>query len=438
MALLLKDNRKGQVLVIVAIIIIVLMGVAALAIDVGRAYGVKAKLNAAVDVAAISAGRVVGKGAARVKSQAQEVFSANYPAGLLGSTVSVPETSATHNADGSWTIVVTASAQLPTSFAAVIGKQDLDVRASATTTVRTLDMILVLDTSGSLNEPPTTPALLRTAARDFITRFDPDSDRIGLVRYASGAITDVPITSTKGYNTSMIDSAIASLEVKGSTASEDALRIAKKQLDSIPADSRNSLRVIVLFTDGAPNTIAGNFLSGGGIANLYSEIENMEGKATRLYQTNEQENELVKSPFSEDTLPDTDFTGSVNLRSDLKPPTRIFIPSGTSITNTKCNVNRAARNMLENVAHAARSESDPIRIFTIGLGRRLWDLEVTGCDYDKHKESGENILRRLANVESADTYNKSQKTGMYIHAEDGSQLNAAFQRVANQILRLSK
>jgi Flp pilus assembly protein TadG len=435
---LLKNNRKGQVLVIVAIIIIVLMGVAALAIDLGRAYGVKAKLNAAVDVAAISAGRVVGKGEDRVKSQAQEVFSANYPNGLLGSTVSAPETSATHNSDGSWTINVTASAQLPTSFAAVIGRQDLDVRASATTTVRTLDMILVLDTSSSLKEPEDTPGLLRQAARDFITRFDPESDRIGLVHYASGAITDVPITITKGYNARGIDDVIKELVVDGRTASEDAMRIAKEQLDAIPADSgmRNSLRVIVLFTDGAPNTIAGKFLSGGGKANLYSDIVNMVGQATELYETDEQFKHA--GSFKGATLPDTDYTGSVNLRSDLNPPTRIFIPSGTSITNTKCNVNRAARNMLENVAHAARSESDPIRIFTIGLGRRLRDLEVTGCDYDKNKESGENILRRLANVEGADTYNNSQKTGMYIYADDASQLNAAFQRVANQILRLSK
>jgi Flp pilus assembly protein TadG len=432
---LLNDNKKGQVLVIVAIIIIVLMGIAALAIDFGRAYGVKAKLNAAVDVAAISAGRVVGKGAARVKSQAQEVFSANYPAGLLGSTVSDPETSATHNADGSWTIVVTASAQLPTSFAAVIGRKDLDVRASGTVTVRTLDMMVVLDTSTTLNNPTGTPDLLKTAARKFITRFDPDSDRIGLVHYASGAITDVPITATKGYNADTIDRAISHLDVSGCTASGDAMRVAKAQLDAIPEDLRNSLRVIVLFTDGAPNTIAGKFLSGGGTANLYSDWENMSGPATDLYRTSQQF-EYV-GYFGGNTLPDTDYTGTVNLRSDLNPPTRTFIPSGTPIQNTKCNVNRAARSMLENVAHAARSESDPIRIFTIGLGYWLTTQEVQGCGYDS-RESGENILRRMANVEGVDTYNKSQHSGMYIYAKDATQLNAAFQRVANQILRLSK
>ena len=50
-------------MVIVALALVVLVAIAGLAIDAGVAYGVKAKLSAAVDAAAIEAGRAVGTGA---------------------------------------------------------------------------------------------------------------------------------------------------------------------------------------------------------------------------------------------------------------------------------------------------------------------------------------------------------------------------------------
>jgi len=54
------------------------------------------------------------------------------------------------------------------------------------------------------------------------------------------------------------------------------------------------------------------------------------------------------------------------------------------------------------------------------------------------EEWGENILKRLANSADSDTYNSSQPTGMYVFASDETQLDAAFQTIANQILRLTK
>jgi Flp pilus assembly protein TadG len=443
-----RRNPKGQVLVLLALMLVVLLGIAALAVDFGRAYGVRAKLNAAVDVAAISAGRAVSGGRSAITTQATNVFNANYPAGLLGATVTDPVTNALQNTDGSWTITVSATASLPTGFAGVLGWQNIPVSASATSHVRTLDMVLVLDSSGSL-APPFSPAttmdLLRGAAQNFIQKFNVTSDRVGLIHFASGAVTDQTITTTKGFNLSAIQGSIGRIVIPpspspvGNTASEEAMRLAKAQLDAIPASSQNNLRVIVLFTDGAPNVIAGNFGGSFMPGDLFSEIGALSdsNKATNMYDTNLQ----ISNPrsFSGNTLPDTDYTGTVNLRSDLVPPSRPLATAGGSISNSECNVNRAARNMLENVANAARSESGtPIQIFTIGLGARLLNNEVTTCGYNLNKEIGQNILLRLANVPSADTYNAAQPTGLYVSADSASQLNDAFQKVANQILRLSR
>jgi Flp pilus assembly protein TadG len=97
-------SSKGQILVFVAITLVVLLALAGLAIDVGMAYAVKTKLNAAVDSAAIAAGRAVSQGSAAASTQATNFFNANYPPSLLGSTVTAPVTNAVHNGDGSWTI----------------------------------------------------------------------------------------------------------------------------------------------------------------------------------------------------------------------------------------------------------------------------------------------------------------------------------------------
>ena len=439
-----ERNPKGQVLVLIAVMMVVLLGIVALAVDFGRAYGVRAKLNAAVDVAAISAGKVVSQGSGAVSTQATNVFNANYPSGLLGATVTDPVTNAQQNADGSWTITVSATASLPTGFAGVLGWRNIPVNASATSNVRTLDMVLVLDSSGSIGpptSPATTPDLLRTAANNFVQKFNTTSDRVGLVHYASGAVTDVAITATKGFNLTTIQNAIAGIVIdpNGNTATEEGVRLAKAQLDAIPAASQNNLRVIVLFTDGAPNVIACNFGSPYTPGDLYSQIGYISDSdpATNMYATNQQASRA--NTFTGTILPNTDYTGTINLQSDLNPPTRILLTSGGTIVNSRCNVNRAARNMLENVANAARGESgNPIHIFTIGLGANMTANEVPTCGYNLNNEIGQNILLRLANVPGVDTYNATQPTGMYVLATSPAQLNDAFQKVANQILRLAE
>jgi Flp pilus assembly protein TadG len=442
-----RKSTKGQVLVLIVIVLVILLALAGLAVDIGMAYGVKTKLNAAVDAAAIAAGRVTSLGTSGMTTQATNYFNANYPSGLLGSTVSVPTTNAVHNPDGSWTITISATASVPTNFAKVVGWRNFSVNASATCTVRSLDLILVLDSSGSLTDPPSTPALLKSASKSFIANFDTTSDRIGLIHFASGAVTDVTINAAKGFNLTTINNKIDAITVIGATTAEEAMRLAKEQLDAIPLTSQSSLRAIVFFTDGAPNGVAGNFNNGGAIVqgDLYSETDTSIGWAQsinstpfRMFFINQQNNSLADA-MSITILPTTDYKGTVNLTSFNN--IRTLTTSGGNIQNTWCNVNKAARNMLENVADAARSESgsagSPIHVFTIGLGASLTTLEVNYCGYSGG-DQGSNILKRLANIPGVDTYNASQPSGLYAYAADPTQLNNAFTQVANAILRLTK
>ena len=91
--------------------------------------------------------------------------------------------------------------------------------------------------------------------------------------------------------------------------------------------------------------------------------------------------------------------------------------------------------MLENVANTARTQS--IKVYSIGLGARVNSLEVNYCGYGAN-EYGSNILQRLANANGVDSYNPAQPSGLYIWAQNDSELSSAFTTIASEILRLSK
>ena len=430
MTILLRST-KGQVLILLAAALAGLIGVAMLAIDVGTAYVVKTKLNAAVDAASIAGGKAVSQGAAAAQIAAANFFNVNFPTGTLGTTSVEPTIAVTPNADNSWTVNVAATAIAPTYFAKAFGFDNFTLGASATSKVLTLDLVMVMDCSGSIGSAL---PLLQAAAVNFINRFDAVTDRVGLIHFASGAVTDVAVTATRGFDRTALTRMINGFSVGGATTSEEALRLAQVQLDSIPVNSRSTLRAIVFFTDGAPNGVAGNFINGAAAVqgDLYSETTD-GGAPDRIYSMNRQEQQLPGTYDSIALLPATDWSGQVNLASYNNMRS---LP--VNAVNTRCNVNMAARNMLENVANAARSESaTPIHIFTIGLGNAMTIPEITFCGYGNN-ELGANILQRLANVPTSDTYNRNQPTGVYAYAQDPTQLNAAFSQVATAILRLSK
>jgi hypothetical protein len=107
----------------------------------------------------------------------------------------------------------------------------------------------------------------------------------------------------------------------------------------------------------------------------------------------------------------------------------------TSTVNFE-NVNNAARNLAEEMASNARAAG--IYVFTIGLG----DLLLDDKNWGNH-ETGDTVLRNMANDPSAPNHTSSQLEGLYCFAggtgqalED--QLNACYDKVANMIFRLTR
>jgi Flp pilus assembly protein TadG len=260
----------------------VLFGLVGLAVDKTILYIVEAKLGAAVDGAALGAGRLLGTDA-NPPEIAKEFVNANFPTGYWGSFNLQPNTSYSVN-HGLATINVSASVKVPLIFLRIFHVDSATVYASAVATRKTSRVVLVLDRSGSMNTLDVLSGLnvfneMQMGAESFTGMFTPGFDEVGLVVFNTSAMVAYP--TTRPYNNSPTSSggpdtafdtsstvgpmmtSLQTMLVGGGTGTPEALALAYIELQK--AHNRDAAlnggvdyaqNSIVLFTDGVPDSIA--------------------------------------------------------------------------------------------------------------------------------------------------------------------------------------
>ena len=474
------SNEHGFALSYTAVFLTMLLLFTGLAVDSGRAYVVKAQLTKAVDGAALAAARNLNSG--DPEAEAAKIFKANFPSGYLGtSTVTDPTTSANFftletNDDGVNIVTVTASAELPTTFMRLANFETLTVTSAGEATRRLVDLSLVLDGSSSIGGQW---GAVRDAAEMFVQEFDPSSDRFSLTLYSDGANVAYPMPSSRGFSMSGMLNAIPTNLPLGSTAMVEGLYRGWDELRSVPTGQQSSLRVIVLFTDGASNSVPGLWDASGVAKGLrtwdFPERNDPENQThdnpqiSGLYHTRTgagmpgfgfhfdfRSHPVVTSMPAEiprympattfhqwrrssgipTTFPFQSSTLRVNgvAQSTRRPLTELNAGLNQYPVHVH-NVNNAARNLVEIIADAARRDDDgdyPIRIYTIGMGN------LVQFQLGTVPETSESILMRIANDPRSPDYDDEQLEGRYFFARTGADLGSAFQALQNQIIRLTK
>ncbi len=122
-------RQQGQILVMAAMMMVVLVGVVGLAVDLGQIYAIRRSLQNAADVAAL-VGSVKLPDAVAATSAAQASASANVP----GATVQVHVPAQTLPAVGSYsdpTIEVAVSEEVPHLYAVLFGRSSSTIGATA-------------------------------------------------------------------------------------------------------------------------------------------------------------------------------------------------------------------------------------------------------------------------------------------------------------------
>ncbi len=260
-----RKRQQGAVSVIVALSLIALLGVLGLAIDSGFGYLIRTRLDAAADGAALAAGHAVTRGnnQAEQTTNAQQAaaafFATNYPTGFLGSTASMSTPNITFN-KGTVTINVDAQAQVPVNLMQIFGFRILRVATHSQTIRKDLDMAFIIDVTGSMTTTPGEPAAVRANAISFLNNFDITNDRIALMHFAYGTVVDVPFKAdgSRGFDRVTMTKDINKFSFNGSTNSSEAFWNARDQMNRV-IKQPSSLRVIVFFSDGAPNSFSSAF-----------------------------------------------------------------------------------------------------------------------------------------------------------------------------------
>ena len=174
-----------------------------------------------------------------------------------------------------------------------------------TTSTKPLDIVLVLDVSGSMDDSQgwgTDKKItsLKSAVKDFIDEVeekntDTDSEtvghRISIVTFADGSQIIKPLTDV-GTRASELKTAVDQLRADGATRADLGMQMAQSELSS--NGNSSSDKVVVMFTDGSPTSsngfeygVASNAIS----ASKYLKDENVQVYTIGIFSgANPQEN----------------------------------------------------------------------------------------------------------------------------------------------------
>ena len=181
-------RRKGMAVMITALMLGFVIPIVGLAIDAGVLYSIKAKLQSSVDAASMAAARSLSNGLTiaeqetSASNRAQAFFHANFPTNLLDTGAKNISVSVAETAFRTRTVTVNADVAAPVYFMRVMGFGTTTVRAIGKSSRRDVNVILVLDRSGSLETAGACDDV-ENASKAFVNLFANERDRLGLVTY---------------------------------------------------------------------------------------------------------------------------------------------------------------------------------------------------------------------------------------------------------------
>lgn len=443
-------RRRGQILPLFAVFLGFLLGLSALAFDIGYAMIVQTQLSAALDAATLSAIRYVPQGDTAMAEAAERNFAANLPAGKL--LISNPYLSSPSKTIDAGTVRVSfdASADIPMFFARWLRTDGLTIRAHAEAARRDRNVILVLDYSGSVS-----PVLqeIKDSAKAFVNSFSEQFDQVGLVVFStSGRILYRPQYNFKAPLNAAIDAVQDEQYTNHAAGLYWSYRALRELIDPLKDQKSNE---IVLFTDGNANWFPGSFQVRSALG--FCSTNNVDGvygirnnNPLSIYY-----NKILSLEAEAPPLPPllTPLCSLLNLSNNPLQSIRPFwipepsssagaiFPEGVAMAGFRNNSppltnqdmpnarrQEIAKNVADNLARKIRQDPLGIRIHTIG--------------YEGNAGLETDVLERIANcegcagVDAADAADPTQAKGRYVLARSTAELMQAFLDVAGFIGRI--
>jgi len=270
-------SRRAFVTVYIVFSTLTLIPVVGLAIDFSILYNVKGRLQAACDAAAVGAGSLVQRSTdvtdpttiAAIQASILRYFNANFrPAPWRSSQASYSST-VTQDTNKVRTITVTATYNVPMEFMRVLGINNSQVGAQAIAKIRFVNMIVVVDRSGSVSRTGgvggvPNPTIIKNDLNQFVANssssiFVDGRDVVGLTSFGGNYNVDYGAQTHFQTATPNIGTAVNNLffDTSNSTNTGEGLYKAWYQITQL--NQPGSLNVILLMTDGRPSAFTADF-----------------------------------------------------------------------------------------------------------------------------------------------------------------------------------
>jgi Flp pilus assembly protein TadG len=177
-----RAARKGNIIVLTAVLMVVMLGMVAFAVDVGYMYTLQTQLSRSVDAAALAGASVLVEGQSVAEGEAVEFLVRN-PVGSSITAVNEAQLEAAKAAfitehgqhltlaSGEWNAstrsfeaggnspstmhVALSYPHQPLFFGRILGRDDFEIRAESVAMYQPRDIVVVLDYSGSMNDDST-------------------------------------------------------------------------------------------------------------------------------------------------------------------------------------------------------------------------------------------------------------------------------------------
>jgi len=300
-----RRGQRGNILVFLTLALPFFVGLVGLGIDATVCYIVQTELSAAVDGAALGAGRLISayNNPTSDADIASEFLNANFrvgQSGFWGAYNLKPTVTVTTGITK--TVTVTATANVPLLFMRLLHHDAATIGATATATRRDARIEIVIDRSGSMNTDDgsgsgnTVIQDVVQKAVNFTEQFTTcpstfcaaplDYDELGLVVFSGSGVVGYPTYTTttgatwpasvnpkaiggpdiyfyNGATTDMVHQLNTPVTADNGTAMGDGLALAyielqKAHVQDMAANGNIDTRVnaVVLFTDGVPSSVA--------------------------------------------------------------------------------------------------------------------------------------------------------------------------------------
>ncbi len=284
-----SEQRRGIAIVMLAVSLVLILFMVALAVDASYLYTVRAKLSMACDAAALAAARSLNVGLTMAeqedsaRARASAFFDANFPDGNLNTRNRSASVVVEETALRTRSVTVSARVDAPTYFMRLAGIATVPVAALGKASRRDVNMMMVLDRSGSMQSAGACEPM-KSAARSFVARFAEARDRLGMITYSTAWHYAYPLTKNFKTQSPTLDSVISTVICTGGTSTAMAVSEAYNQLSAIAEPG--ALNIIMLFTDGIPTGLTAQFPVKQSIDSRYGNGENRKVDGVTYYYPN--------------------------------------------------------------------------------------------------------------------------------------------------------